>query len=445
MRWTRALVKTTVVAWTAAALLALPAGLLAAEKNINVVEDSPNDNGVLPQLAQHFPNSLRVTSKADLAKKVLGALGPGDCIKTLTIAGHGAPGIIGTGDGQGNEQCKHINGNSAEWKPALQGLKGKFCPGAKIVLWGCHVGAGTEGAAKVKEIADYFGVPVEAQTGTVYGDGTTEPGSQTVTGTPTNPAPPPATTPSGPCKKKRKKGERPAQVVFPAQNGRPVLVSEIASAAFIPSSLFSVAFTTPLGGNLAATATLTPDGQIIAEQNAVQSPSLLQQITAGVATDMLGSTEGVGTKLNAGMVLRLTSGETLLYFITGDFAYVLDHGDAANTLETTCEGSALYRLLTEEPLAHTILNAKLADATENLLLTLAIKAATLAEQNDYASAREALALLNAETEARLASGEIAPENASQIVFESVQLQNGYAAEHGGADTQPSDGETSTPR
>ena len=63
------------------------------------------------------------------------------------------------GDGKKHVDSKRINSNN--WETALAGLKGKFCAGATIHLWGCNVGSCTLGANKLKEMADFFGVTVK--------------------------------------------------------------------------------------------------------------------------------------------------------------------------------------------------------------------------------------------------------------------------------------------
>lgn len=84
--------------------------LTGCEKDIVVVEDSANDNGYLTGKANGSPSAIRATSKQDMVDKVLNKLGKGDCIKTLTLIGHGAPGAISVGAGQGWGVCKEING-----------------------------------------------------------------------------------------------------------------------------------------------------------------------------------------------------------------------------------------------------------------------------------------------------------------------------------------------
>jgi hypothetical protein len=139
------------------------------EKTIVVVENNPDPKyGTNHEKnKQNLPPGgicVEANGLADAAAKILGALGDGDCIKSLHFRGHGAPGYQGVGDGEKYEADSHINGNNPQWKDKLKGLKGKFCDGAKISLWGCGVGSCNKGAEKLQELADFFGVPVEGAT-----------------------------------------------------------------------------------------------------------------------------------------------------------------------------------------------------------------------------------------------------------------------------------------
>ena len=170
--------------------------LTGCEKDIVVVEDSANDNGYLTGKANGNPNAIRATSKQDMVDKVLNKLGKGDCIKTLTLLGDGSPVNISVGDGQGWENCKHINNNRDEWEDILSKLKERFCKGGRLVLFGCHVGACEKGRDKLQELADFLGVTTEAPTGEVYGDCTEEAGSEYQIAAPGGPKPPHEPSPS---------------------------------------------------------------------------------------------------------------------------------------------------------------------------------------------------------------------------------------------------------
>lgn len=168
-----------------------------ADREIVVIERSDNDNGYLDKAAEKNAgkNPIRCSSKADMVAKILATLGPGDCIKRLRIIGHGSPGNISTGDGQGWESCKHIDNNRPEWAPALRPLVGRFCTDASIFLEGCNTGAEQDGANKLFALATFFGVTVAAYTGKVYGDGSTEKGTRVQRVRPGEGVPPPIPKP----------------------------------------------------------------------------------------------------------------------------------------------------------------------------------------------------------------------------------------------------------
>lgn len=206
--------RTPVSIMTAAGLVTLvtmvsgASAAFAAEKVIVVVEksDDPKDDTNHTNNGQNLPPGGVKVEAGDLdsaLRGILGQLGPKDCIKELHFRGHGTGGVQGVGDGVRYDDNKHINTGAAKWKDKLKDLKGKFCRGAVIRLWGCNVGAGDKGAAKAKEIADFFGVTVKAATDKVTsGEQNTYTGGIT-TANPGTPAPAP--TPGGTGKAKKKK------------------------------------------------------------------------------------------------------------------------------------------------------------------------------------------------------------------------------------------------
>lgn len=412
------------------AALALPAAGWTAELNIHVVEDSKNDNGFLTAAAGHFPNPIRVTGKADMVDKVLNKLGEGDCIKSLTLVGHGAPGDISTGSGTKSESCKYVNGNRAEWEPVLKKLKGKFCAGAKLTLWGCNVGACSKGASKLHELAKFFGVTVEAQTGAVYGNGTPEAGSQTQTADPNSDKPPAHKAAPGECKKKKKTMDAvtpgfsvpvtPRPVTFPASGPQPVPTAEIYAVTFVTADLLATVFEEADPSRpFLETARISGEGQVYLAENGILNRTLIERVASGVFSDSTANTSGLAAKLNGALVFQRTNGETLQYFTYGDFQYVLAGPDSENTLRTTCDGISLYRLLTWESLPYTILDARLDPETENLLVEDAVAAANLAEQGLIAESHTALDRLIARTQ------QLSPEAAAEITGEAEALKADY--------------------
>lgn len=165
-------------------------------KTIVAVDSFTGDNGFLAMKAGKNPGCLRVDSVSDMVTKVINKAGS-DKIKKLFLYGHGNKGLIVVGSGQdGSVAGKIINGNQADWEPHLQKLKSKFTNDGEIFLGGCNVGAGQQGADKLKKIADITGVKVIAPTGKVYGDCTEESGSVHQVANPGQPAPAPIESPS---------------------------------------------------------------------------------------------------------------------------------------------------------------------------------------------------------------------------------------------------------
>lgn len=155
-------------------LLSLSLNLTAAEQKILIIEKSANDNDNTNHTANAnnpppgTTNTYEVSSLADCATQIANGLNEGDCIKELNFRGHGGQGVQSVGSGVNANGDKEIDTGGEEWKKALEGLKGKFCEGATINLWGCNIGAGEAGANKLKQIADYFGVTVKGTVNTVY-------------------------------------------------------------------------------------------------------------------------------------------------------------------------------------------------------------------------------------------------------------------------------------
>ncbi len=148
--------------------------LFAAEQSILIIErsanaaDGTNHNANATNPPPGTTNTYEVSSLADCATQILAGLNEGDCIKDLNFRGHGAPGAQSVGAGRKINGDKEIDTGKEEWKEALEGLKGKFCEGATITLWGCRVGAGEKGAKKLKDIANYFGITTRGTVNVVY-------------------------------------------------------------------------------------------------------------------------------------------------------------------------------------------------------------------------------------------------------------------------------------
>ncbi len=170
-------------------------------KNLVVIEQEPasGDNGFLAEKAGKNPGALRVTSVKDFVDKTRAALASGEKIRRLTIYGHGSPGNVSLGDGQGWEAGKNISDNT--WETEFKRLKGLFTPDGEIFLGGCNTGAEIAGSQKLKKIADMLDVTVMASTGKIFGNCTEQTGSRHQKGYPGTPELPPISSPSDDKKK----------------------------------------------------------------------------------------------------------------------------------------------------------------------------------------------------------------------------------------------------
>lgn len=150
---------------------------------------------------------LRVTSIADLVNQLeTHRRTNGCCICRLMIVGHGSPGEISVGDGQESEPNRRLRVDDTVFASLVTGLKRVFCTAdeaaacdgcvPELVLWGCNVGSGPEGATLLQALADGIGVPVGAETGVVYGTLWPQRQSRRVRATPGQPAPPPTAAPN---------------------------------------------------------------------------------------------------------------------------------------------------------------------------------------------------------------------------------------------------------
>jgi hypothetical protein len=170
-------------------------------KTLVVIEKEPasGDNGFLAEKSKKNAGALRVTNVKDFVDQVLRSLAANEKINKLTIYGHGSPGNVSLGDGQGWEEGKNIS--SGDWEKEFARLNGKFAPNATVFLGGCNTGAELGGSEKLKKMADILGVNTVAPTGKVYGNCTEETGSKHQKGFPGSPTLPPISSPSDDKKK----------------------------------------------------------------------------------------------------------------------------------------------------------------------------------------------------------------------------------------------------
>jgi len=297
---------------------------ITRRRDITVVEDSANDNGYLTGKANRNPGCIRATSNEDMVDKVLRKLWSCDCIRTLKLVGHGSPGNISVGDGQGWESRKHINGNRDEWEAPLSRLRGRFCPNAKILLVGCNVGACDDGAEKLQELADFFGVTVEAPTGKTYGNCTEEAGSEHQVATPGGERPAHKESPSD----KKKKKEGPPK----GEQKMPLKVEEIKSIGIHPAQL--------------AKELKSPEQAAYTYSEKTD----IKKFIAGVDFSHTVNGEGLGADYNAHVFINIM-GNVKEYIICADFDYFLAKGDWKNMYEISWDLKQGLRTLMREVLS----------------------------------------------------------------------------------------------
>lgn len=277
-------------------------------------DENPDwDNGALRGFERQFPDAIKASSKEDMKNKILEHLRTQKCcLKKLIIMGHGAQGNISTGDGRRREVCKHINGNRAEWEPILNELKGRFCKGAEIILFGCDVGAGEAGGAKLKELADFFKVPVRAPTRAVYGNENED------------------SLGEGDWQKKEPSVE--LRIIKPARN----ILKEIDKMKPIdPANVLKMAIY-----DVGAAATLKKPEEVTFN---IDNPELIQQLIGSI--DFKKAYEGnlLGADYSAYVYLQLKDGTVGQYYLTLDWAYFEQYIDGSHILsQISPEGIALF-------------------------------------------------------------------------------------------------------
>lgn len=113
------------------------------------------------------PNAS-VQTAASALSKCLGSKKPG--AQTANIVGHGMEGLIVTGAGQAvGTTSQHIGiDNENVWSPLFSPMTGTM---TGLALYGCHVGAGDDGAQLLHDLAKAVGVNVYGPTGLIYCDG----------------------------------------------------------------------------------------------------------------------------------------------------------------------------------------------------------------------------------------------------------------------------------
>mgnify|MGYP000560212706 CR=1 FL=1 len=118
-----------------------------AKKSFTFVEDSKKDNGYNYFSGVLTWGEVDVKSVKELVDHVDKNVGKKDCIESITIIGHGHPGCISVGAGQGYHSKKAIGVyNENVWGPLLDRLACRFCKGGTVYLRGCNTGADKAGA-----------------------------------------------------------------------------------------------------------------------------------------------------------------------------------------------------------------------------------------------------------------------------------------------------------
>src|SRR3954447_6647291 len=151
----------------------IPGGIAMAEKSYRIIEKPTRpefDNGADEIYGYLHLFAKHATSVKNLVDQVVSDLEPGDCIKEIIIAGHGAPGSISVGNGtKGEDPAKEIGlGNEADWGPEFDRLKCRFCPGGTVYLRGCNSGDGQKGKDLLKKLAAHLAcATLQAPTGLV--------------------------------------------------------------------------------------------------------------------------------------------------------------------------------------------------------------------------------------------------------------------------------------
>lgn len=122
------------------------------------IDASPDP--VLQEIRDNNPAALENAGTQSAVANLLYCGGP-----LGSIVGHGAEGDIDTYKVTGECITPY---NQDEWEPELAHLNGHV---TSLILYGCCVGGGADGAALLQEIANTIQAPVSAPTGLLFLDG----------------------------------------------------------------------------------------------------------------------------------------------------------------------------------------------------------------------------------------------------------------------------------
>lgn len=194
------------IALLAIVIFCLPLSGISQDNPVDIHVAS-SQNGAVDHLAGKY-DAPRVNGIRDMVDTVLNQLGADDCIRSLTIHGHGNSGLLEVG----NEVLTDANVNNRAIREQLRRLRGRFCDDAVVTLNGCLVGSTQAGSNLLKRLADILGVPVRAPTGLkwtrkwalcIYTQVWYENGTRWQSGRPGQPAPAPLPPVRGRGKKKK--------------------------------------------------------------------------------------------------------------------------------------------------------------------------------------------------------------------------------------------------
>jgi hypothetical protein len=140
----------------------MPQPIMAAPLTGCVTIDSKSPDGYLDNARAGNPTARANSDTEAVVENWLATQAMRPTWMTASLVGHGAPGLIGTGDAQ----SQSINlANRATWTPLLQRLQGKF---TSLYLYGPSVGAGEDGAWLLFAIAQAANTAVYGPTGLIY-------------------------------------------------------------------------------------------------------------------------------------------------------------------------------------------------------------------------------------------------------------------------------------
>jgi hypothetical protein len=107
-----------------------------AEIDFTFVESNVHEDNGYDFWSGVMHGATEVLDVEDMVDQLLEKIGPDDCIKSLTIIGHGAPGDLSVGNGMdGWDPDKTIDvGHEGNWGPQLDRLACRFCPDDEVFL-----------------------------------------------------------------------------------------------------------------------------------------------------------------------------------------------------------------------------------------------------------------------------------------------------------------------